>query len=51
MTIVGVAKFLRCEKTLVKNPSGAALINLCWETMYFFLFKKNQEVFVLDLSI
>lgn len=23
MAIVGVAKFLRCGKTLVKNPSGA----------------------------
>lgn len=57
-----MAKFLGCEKTLVKNPSEAQQ-NLWWETfdwiwIFFFSFffwvggggdvQRNKELFILD---
>lgn len=54
MAIVGVAKFLGCEKTLVKNPSEAVGP---YETsdgrqcadFFFFFFREILGVFVLHL--
>lgn len=44
MAVVGVAKFLGCEKTLVKNPSEAVRPFLTSDRTQFFFFFSLEEV-------